>query len=73
MQLNEITKNNIIKIIKYKNMSVRSLGKKAPFSTNHIYKYLNGSRKISLETLDVFSKLLDVKSTSLIDKNFIIK
>ena len=52
MQLNEITKNNIIKIIKNKNMSIRSLGKKAPFSTNHIYKYLNGSRKISLETLD---------------------
>ena len=38
-----------------------------------IYKYLNGSRRISLNVLDDFSKILDIKSKLLVDRDLVIE
>ena len=73
MQLNEIVRDNILKIIQTKNLKVSDLQKKSNFSENTIYKYLNGSRRISLNVLDVFSEILNVNSKLLIDKNLVVK
>ena len=71
--LNEVVRNNIVKIIETKDLKVSDLERKSKFSPNTIYKYLNGSRRISLNVLDVFSEILNVNSKLLIDKNLIVK
>jgi len=73
MQLNEVVRDNILKIIQTKNLKVSDLQRKSNFSENTIYKYLNGSRRISLNVLDVFSEILNVNSKLLIDKNLVVK
>ena len=73
MQLNEIVRDNILKITQTKNLKVSDLQRKSNFSENTIYKYLNGSRRISLNVLDVFSEILNVNSKLLIDKNLVVK
>ena len=71
--LNEVVRNNIVKIIETKDLKVSDLQRKSNFSENTIYKYLNGSRRISLNVLDDFSKILNINSKLLIDKDLIVE
>jgi|TARA_R100001463_G_scaffold88260_1_gene142912 transcriptional regulator with XRE-family HTH domain len=71
--LNEVVRNNIVKIIETKDLKVSDLERKSKFSPNTIYKYLNGSRRISLNVLDDFSKILNINSKLLVDRNLIVE
>lgn len=71
--LNEVVRNNIVKIIETKDLKVSDLERKSKFSPNTIYKYLNGSRRISLNVLDDFSKILNINSKLLIDRDLIVE
>jgi transcriptional regulator with XRE-family HTH domain len=71
--LNEVVRNNIVKIIETKDLKVSDLERKSKFSPNTIYKYLNGSRRISLNVLDDFSKILNINSKLLIDRDLVIE
>ena len=71
--LNEVVRNNIVKIIETKDLKVSDLQRKSTFSENTIYKYLNGSRRISLNVLDDFSKILNINSKLLIDRDLIVE
>ena len=73
VELNEVVRNNIVKIIETKDLKVSDLEKKSKFSPNTIYKYLNGSRRISLNVLDDFSKILNINSKLLIDRDLIVE
>jgi len=71
--LSEVVRNNIVKIIETKDLKVSDLERKSKFSPNTIYKYLNGSRRISLNVLDDFSKILNINSKLLIDRDLVIE
>ena len=71
--LNEVVRNNIVKIIETKDLKVSDLERKSKFSPNSIYKYLNGSRRISLNVLDDFSKILNINSRLLVDRDLIVE
>ena len=71
--LNDIVRNNIIKIIKANDYKCIDIQKKSNFKVGSFYRYLDGGRKISLEVLDEFSKVLNVKSKLLLDENLIVK
>ena len=71
--LNEVVRNNIVKIIETKDLKVSDLERKSKFSPNTIYKYLNGSRRISLNVLDDFSNILNINSKLLIDRDLIVE
>ena len=71
--LSEVVRNNIVKIIETKDLKVSDLERKSKFSPHTIYKYLNGSRRISLNVLDDFSKILNINSKLLIDRDLVIE
>ena len=71
--LNEVVRKNIVKIIETKDLKVSDLERKSKCSPNTIYKYLNGSRRISLNVLDDFSKILNINSKLLIDRDLVIE
>jgi len=71
--LNDIVRNNIIKIMKIKDLQPKDIQKISKFKIGTFYTYLGGSRNISLKVLNNFSKLLNVSPKLLIDKNLIVK
>ena len=71
--LNDIVRENIKKIMKAKELRPIDIIRKTKYPMSTFYTYISGSRKISLEKLEIFSQMLDIDYRILLDKNLIIK
>jgi len=70
IDLNEIVRKNIITIMNQKKITTRFIISKATGSNDsHIYKYLSGSRKITLKICSFLAEVLDVSVKNLFDED----
>ena len=77
--INEIVRQNIITYMNQKKISTSYIvnqyntDKKLDTSTGSIYNYLRGSRKISLNICNFFSKVLNIPIENLFNKDYFDK
>ena len=69
----DICRNNIKNILLSMRMSKAELAKKMKISPATVTRYLDGSRQISLCTLDKISSALDIKGCDLINPKLKVK
>tara|TARA_R100000963_G_C4594345_1_gene70396 strand:- start:42 stop:515 length:474 start_codon:yes stop_codon:yes gene_type:complete len=70
MDINTIARENIKTLMRQKKISVADLVGRYKFPLSTMYTYLNGSRKISLDKLDILKEALNVSYALLLSKNF---
>jgi hypothetical protein len=74
MNLNDVVRINIVKILKVRDLKPSDVQRISKFkSLCSFYRYLDGGRKISLEVLNNFSELLNISPKLLVDKDLIVK
>jgi len=69
IDLNEIVRKNIITIMNQKKITTRFIISKTTGSNDNIYKYLSGSRKITLKICSFLAEVLDVPVKNLFDED----
>ena len=70
MDINTIARENIKTLMHQKKISVEDIVKKYKIAKSTMYTYLIGSRKISLDKLDILKEALNVSYALLLSKNF---
>ena len=71
--LNDIVRENIKKIMKAKELRSIDIIRNTKYPMSTFYAYMSGSRKISLEQLEVISQILDINYRILLDKNLMVR
>ena len=69
MKLQTIILNNVIKLMKAKELRNCDLARLLNWDQTYICKILSGKRKISLYNLEKFSEVFDIKAAALINSN----
>ena len=70
MDINTIARENIKTLMHQKKISVEDIVEKYKIAKSTMYTYLIGSRRISLDKLDILKEALNVSYALLLSKNF---
>ena len=70
MDINTIARENIKALMKQKKVSVEDIVEKYNIKKSTMYTYLIGSRRISLDKLDILKEALNVSYALLLSKSF---